>query len=524
MRAVSGHEGRRVRRSDGPAPAYTAAGRRAGHVRCCEGWPCTRCPARLTRPQRHALEQKWPQTLWIVRHGQSAGNVARDAAELGGLADDRHRRSRRRRAAVAARRAAGRRARRLVRRACRATQRPEIVLSSPYVRARQTADRVLDALHRRDGAPPAADDAETIACVRDERLREKEFGILDRLTPLGIRAKYPELAEQRLHVGKFYFRPPGGESWCDVILRLRSFLDMLTREYRGDRVLVVAHQVIVNCLRYLLERLDEAQILAIDRLGDVPNCGVTSYEFDPHAGRRGKLVLPARELRLAAARGRRAGHRRARRAGRAEIVMAEIGATVEIDAPLLRGWPLPEPDGDADKEERGSTLVIAGSARDAGRRAARGDRGAARRRRQARRRDGRARSRAASRSRSPKRASSPWPRPRPAARPPTRMAKLEARLADGRRRAGRPRAAGRRGDARLHAPRPQAGDARRRRRRCAGDGRGPRRAAASSAPPLLTPHAGEMAHLTGVDQGSGEPPTRSATRARRRCAGTPSSP
>jgi broad specificity phosphatase PhoE len=133
---------------------------------------------------------------------------------------------------------------------------PEIVLSSPYVRARQTRRmRVLRALHR-----PSAegDDPERIACVRDERLREKEFGILDRLTPLGIRDKYPELAEQRLHVGKFYFRPPGGESWCDVILRLRSFLDMLTREYRGDRVLVVAHQVIVNCMRYLLERLDEA--------------------------------------------------------------------------------------------------------------------------------------------------------------------------------------------------------------------------------------------------------------------------
>src|SRR5438874_11122860 len=30
-------------------------------------------------------EQKWPQTLWIVRHGQSAGNVARDAAEAAGL-------------------------------------------------------------------------------------------------------------------------------------------------------------------------------------------------------------------------------------------------------------------------------------------------------------------------------------------------------------------------------------------------------------------------------------------------------
>ena len=76
-----------------------------------------------------------------------------------------------------------------------------------------------------------------------------------------------------------------------MILRLRSFLDMLTREYRGDRVLVVAHQVIVNCLRYLLERMEEAEILAIDRLADVPNCSVTSYEFDPAAGRHGKLVL-----------------------------------------------------------------------------------------------------------------------------------------------------------------------------------------------------------------------------------------
>jgi len=31
------------------------------------------------------MEQKWPQHLWIVRHGQSAGNVARDAAEAAGL-------------------------------------------------------------------------------------------------------------------------------------------------------------------------------------------------------------------------------------------------------------------------------------------------------------------------------------------------------------------------------------------------------------------------------------------------------
>jgi broad specificity phosphatase PhoE len=76
-----------------------------------------------------------------------------------------------------------------------------------------------------------------------------------------------------------------------VILRLRSVLDTLTREYTGDRVLIVAHQVIVNCFRYLLERMDEGKILEQDRLGDVPNCSVTSYAFDPGLGKRGKLAL-----------------------------------------------------------------------------------------------------------------------------------------------------------------------------------------------------------------------------------------
>ena len=97
------------------------------------------------------------------------------------------------------------------------------------------------------------------------------------MTKLGIHQKHPDLNEQRVHVGKFYFRPPGGESWCDVILRLRSLLEMVTREYAGRRVLVVGHQVIVNCVRYLIEHMDEQQILEIDRQGDVPNCAVTSY-------------------------------------------------------------------------------------------------------------------------------------------------------------------------------------------------------------------------------------------------------
>jgi broad specificity phosphatase PhoE len=225
------------------------------------------------------MEQKWPQQLWLVRHGQSAGNVARDAAANQQLLID-----------IAGRDVdvplseLGRRQADAMSgwfRAMAPADQPSVVLYSPYVRARSTAQAVLDRLDR----------SQLVAVTADERLREKEFGILDRLTPLGIREKYPELAEQRAHVGKFYFRPPGGESWCDVILRLRNVIDTITREYRGERVLIVGHQVIVNCFRYLLERLDEDAILAIDRAGDVPNCGITEYRFDPAAGKHGKLVL-----------------------------------------------------------------------------------------------------------------------------------------------------------------------------------------------------------------------------------------
>jgi ADP-dependent NAD(P)H-hydrate dehydratase len=42
--------------------------------------------------------------------------------------------------------------------------------------------------------------------------------------------------------------------------------------------------------------------------------------------------------------------------------MAETPSTVDIEARLLRDWPLPQPGGGADKEERGSLLIVAGSA------------------------------------------------------------------------------------------------------------------------------------------------------------------
>ncbi len=226
-------------------------------------------------------EQKWPDVIWIVRHGESAGNVARDAAEAAGhpvidlavrdvdvplsLLGERQ--------AVALGRWFAQ---------MPDDEKPSVVLTSPYVRARTTTELVLS---------EAGIDLAEVSLTVDERLREKEFGVLDRLTKHGIMMKYPEQAEIRAVLGKFYHRAPGGESWCDVILRLRNIVDTITREHRRERVLIVAHSVVVLCFRYLLERMTEEQILAVDRDRDVANCSVTSYRFDPDHGHHGKLVL-----------------------------------------------------------------------------------------------------------------------------------------------------------------------------------------------------------------------------------------
>ena len=215
--------------------------------------------------------QHWPEKLWLVRHGQSQGNVARDIADRAGhleigidvrdvdvpLSD-----LGREQAKAAGDWFA----------ALPENERPEVMMTSPYIRTRETAKIMCEA-GALAGGPQRA--------IVDERLREREFGVFDRLTTAGIRARYPQEAKHRAMLGKFYHRPPGGESWADVILRLRSALNTINLHYSDRRVLVVCHQVVVLCFRYILDELDEAEILKIDKQSEILNCGICAYDFEP---------------------------------------------------------------------------------------------------------------------------------------------------------------------------------------------------------------------------------------------------
>jgi broad specificity phosphatase PhoE len=141
---------------------------------------------------------------------------------------------------------------------------PDLVVSSPYARALETARRAVSHTD--------------LDIVLDERLRERDLGLFDGMTGQGIRNEYAEEAARRRHVGKFYYSPPSGESWADVVLRVRSFLADLRHGFDGARVWLFSHQAVIMTFRYVLEGLDEAELLEIDRTSTVPNASMTTYE------------------------------------------------------------------------------------------------------------------------------------------------------------------------------------------------------------------------------------------------------
>jgi len=203
--------------------------------------------------------------LWLVRHGQSEGNVADQLAishgsptididvrdpdvplsELG-----------RRQAVAIGRRLA----------AEPTGRRPTHVVSSPFERAYATARIAL-----------AEADLE-LPVERDERVRERDLGLFDGLTAIGIRERYPDEAARRAKLGKFYYRPPHGESWTDVAARVRGLLAELRTAPQPMRVVVFSHQAVLFVMRYVVEGLTEQEILQIDRTTRFHNGGITSYE------------------------------------------------------------------------------------------------------------------------------------------------------------------------------------------------------------------------------------------------------
>lgn len=209
--------------------------------------------------------------LILVRHGQSVGNLAAESAERDQLEridvpvrdPDVELSDLGRQQAAAVGSWLGR---------LPEGSRPAVAWTSPYRRARQTLET-------------ATQGADLELPVRvDERLRDRDMGITDMLTAAGIRQKYPEEVERRKWIGKFYYRPPGGESWADVAMRVRGVLTDLRHLVGEGTVLITAHDVVNMLFCYVAEGWDERTVLeraGTDPLSNAAICRLRSDEESP---------------------------------------------------------------------------------------------------------------------------------------------------------------------------------------------------------------------------------------------------
>ena len=205
--------------------------------------------------------------LILVRHGQSLANVAFPAADAEGLME----------AAVSGRDAevpltetgqeqAAALGRWLA--ALPEEHRPQVVITSPYVRARETW-RIA----------AAASGLELPAPGTDDRLVDRLLGELEMLTRAAVAARFPDEAGRRAAAGEYEYAPPGGESFADIAVRLKSFLDDLHTDHPGKRVVVVAHDAVVLMMRAVIEQLDWDEVLAVERgAGSVRNASITRFD------------------------------------------------------------------------------------------------------------------------------------------------------------------------------------------------------------------------------------------------------
>lgn len=210
-----------------------------------------------------------PVDLVLVRHGQSEGNAAKRLSEAGDHSAftreflDRHSASLR---LTDKGREQARMAGEFLRKEFFADGRGfDRYYVSEYLRAKETAG-LLDL--------PGAE------WYCDFNLTERDWGDMDICSEEEREVKFGAELRRR-QVEPFFWRPPGGESFAQLCLRVDRVLDTLHRVGAGKRVIIVCHGEVMRAFQVRLERLSQARFknlvfsnLPADR---IHNCQVTHY-------------------------------------------------------------------------------------------------------------------------------------------------------------------------------------------------------------------------------------------------------
>lgn len=219
---------------------------------------------------RREVLPKWPKRLVIIRHGQSEQNAALDLYQddIDTLAHVRDADIKLNELGIWQAEQTGVHLAK--------TDQFDICFCSPYKRAVETATNILQQFDYK------------VKLYKDNWLREKEFGRLHGLTENTVRERFPLEYDVRNRDGKYWYRFPGGENYCDVETRVNCFLEKLHRDYSGRSVLVVTHQVPFKLFRSLFQHLDEEGVLGLE---PVKNCAIQEYLLDRLKAPGGRMKM-----------------------------------------------------------------------------------------------------------------------------------------------------------------------------------------------------------------------------------------
>lgn len=145
---------------------------------------------------------------------------------------------------------------------------------SPYWRTRQTYLEILKEFNRVRKLPLNYLVNRGPHCYEDPRLREQEWGT-------SFKTRNDNTEEERDSFGHFYYRIESGESCADVYDRVSDFLNTLWRDFEkenyAENVIIVTHGM---TMRLFLMRWFHWTVEEFEKLANPKNCGF--YELTLH--------------------------------------------------------------------------------------------------------------------------------------------------------------------------------------------------------------------------------------------------
>ena len=142
----------------------------------------------------------------------------------------------------------------------------DLIISSPLLRTLQTAEKIAAKTN--------------LAITQDMEWVEASFGEWDGLSPAEVQEKWPDDYQKWLSLTDF--RPPGGESYEEVLSRVEALLTDVVDRYPSKKIIVVTHSVVIRAAVINTTRANVDSFFHMEP----QTCGITTLNIWPSDGLR----------------------------------------------------------------------------------------------------------------------------------------------------------------------------------------------------------------------------------------------